>query len=67
MKDDNPASPTTSPTLLEIAVRQAGGYATMTFNELVAGCTADEREQLAWHLAQMRARKTYEALKAAKP
>jgi ABC-type branched-subunit amino acid transport system ATPase component len=38
----------------------------MTFDELVAGCTPEEREQLAWHLAQMRARKTYEALKDAK-
>lgn len=48
-------------TLLEIAVRQAAR--TMTFQELVKGCSADEREQLAWHLAQIRARSTYEALR----
>jgi hypothetical protein len=54
-----------SPSLLEVAVRQSASRATMTFNELVAGCTPDEREQLAWHLAQLRARATYEALKEA--
>jgi hypothetical protein len=40
-----------SRSLLEIAVRQSASRATMTFNELVAGCTPDEREQLAWHIA----------------
>ncbi len=51
--------------LLEIAVKQAGGVATMTFEQLVDGCTADEREQLAWHLAMLRARRTFDALRAA--
>lgn len=52
-------------TLLAIAVQQAERSSTMTFEELVKGCTPDEREQLAWHLAQLRARKTYEALRSA--
>jgi ABC-type branched-subunit amino acid transport system ATPase component len=54
-------------TLLDIAVSQSSRAAVMTFEELVAGCTPDEREQLAWHLAQMRARRTYEALRKATP
>lgn len=36
-----------------------------TFAELVRGCTAAERDALAWHLAMLRARETYEALKSA--
>lgn len=55
--------PADTTTLLEVAVKQSNGISTMTFDELVAGCTAEEREQLAWHLAQMRARKTYEELR----
>ncbi len=65
VNDIRPHAPTApaSPSLLEIAVRQSASRATMTFNELVAGCTPDERERLAWHLAQIRARTTYEELK----
>lgn len=51
------------PTHLEEAIRKAGGYRVMTFDELVDGCTPREREQLAWHLAMMRAQKTFEALR----
>lgn len=39
---------------------------TMTFQELTAGCTPSERDALAWHLAMMRARKTYELLRKSK-
>jgi hypothetical protein len=35
----------------------------MTFEQLAEGCTPDEREQLAWFLAMMRARRTFEALR----
>lgn len=35
----------------------------MTFSEIVDGCTSDEREQLAWHLSMLRARKTFEGLR----
>lgn len=35
----------------------------MTFEELAKGCSAEERDALAWHLAMIRARKTYEALR----
>jgi hypothetical protein len=37
---------------------------TMTFHELVQGCTDEERIALAWHLAMLRARKTVQALLA---
>ena len=52
--------------LIATAIRQAEYHSTITFEELVAGCTADERDQLAWHLAMIRARKTYEDLKNAR-
>ena len=52
--------------LIATAIRQAAYHSTITFEELVAGCTADERDQLAWHLAMIRARKTYEDLKNAR-
>lgn len=39
----------------------------MTFRELVKGCTVAEIDALAWHLAMLRARRTYEALKEIKP
>lgn len=48
--------------LVDIVVREASHQATMTFEELVKGCTPDEREQLAWHLAMLRARRTFDAL-----
>ena len=52
------------PTLLiDVAISAAGKQAIMSFEELVAGCTTDEREQLAWHLAMLRARRTFEALR----
>lgn len=62
--NDKAAQPGTTegPTYIEAVLRQARSCP-MTFEELVAGCTDDEREQLAWHLAQLRARKTYEALR----
>lgn len=39
----------------------------MTFNDLCADvkASADEREKLAWHLAMLRAKQTYERLRAA--
>jgi hypothetical protein len=52
--------------LIATAIRQAEYHSTITFAELVAGCTADERDQLAWHLAMIRARKTCEDLKNAR-
>lgn len=41
----------------------------MSFDELCRSfrVTADERERLAWHLAQFRAHKTYLELKEPKP
>lgn len=53
---------TEGPTYIEAVLRQVRSCP-MTFDELVKGCTDDEREQLAWHLAQLRARRTYEALR----
>lgn len=50
-------------TLLDVAVKQARERAPLTFEELVRGCSADEREQLAWHLAMIRARRTFERLR----
>ena len=44
---------------------QTKQHATMTFDELTKSCTPDERDQLAWHLAIMRARNTYEKLRHA--
>lgn len=40
----------------------------MTFDELCRDvhCTPEERDQLAWHLAMFRARKTYEKLRKAR-
>lgn len=35
----------------------------MTFGELTRGCTPAEIDALAWHLAAIRARATYEALR----
>jgi hypothetical protein len=35
----------------------------MTFEELTKGCTPVEIDKLAWFLAQMRARSTWEALR----
>lgn len=37
----------------------------VSFEELVSGCTAAERDALAWHLATMRAKSTYLTLRAA--
>lgn len=48
---------------IDVAIDTSRRHATMTFEELVKGCTPREREQLAWHLAQMRARRTWEALR----
>ena len=45
--------------LIDAAIRESGQQATLTFEQLVAGCTPDEREQLAWHLAMLRARRTF--------
>lgn len=36
----------------------------LTFSELTARCTADERDELAWFLAMHRARKTWETLRS---
>ena len=35
----------------------------MTFNELTERCTPAERDELAWVLAMLRARKAWEALR----
>lgn len=35
----------------------------MTFGELTQNCTPAETEALAWHLGQLRAKATYEALR----
>lgn len=37
-----------------------------TFQQLCGGarCSPDEQEKLAWHLSQLRARRTYEELKS---
>ena len=37
----------------------------MTFIELTARCTAEERDALAWHLAMLRAKTTWETLRSA--
>lgn len=35
----------------------------MTFEDIARGCTPEQRDQLAWFLAQLRARRTYEELR----
>lgn len=57
---DRTTQPVAEPTYIEAVLRQVQSCP-MTFEELVAGCTDDEREQLAW-----RARKTYEELRRAR-
>lgn len=47
---------------IDAAIRESAKQSTMSFEELVQGCTPDEREQLAWRLAMLRARRTVEAL-----
>jgi len=42
---------------------QGAGCITLTFEELTSNCTPQEIDELAWFLAQRRARETWEALR----